>query len=91
MLGISHSAVLLLKRCQSKSTNDTLQVLETFPFDTIQQISPIRNGSTIDLRLKKNRITIHSHRVSVFMNEYLISSIGFVLRLKKLHSLWISF
>ncbi|CAF1023237.1 unnamed protein product [Rotaria sordida] len=63
MLGISHLGIRLIKRSRTKTNSDTLQVLETFPFDIIQQISPIRNGSTIDLRLTKKRITIHSHRI----------------------------
>ncbi len=63
MLGISHSGIRLIKRNRMKNTNDILQVLEIFSFDIIQQISTIRNGSTIDLRLTKKRITIHSHRV----------------------------
>ena len=63
MLGISHSGIRLIKRCRTKTTIDTLHIVETFTFDTIQQISSIRNGSTIDLHLKKQRITIHSHRV----------------------------
>ncbi len=63
MLGISHSGIRLIKRSRTKTTNDILQVLETFSFDNIQQISSIRNGSTIDLRLTKKRLTIHSHRV----------------------------
>lgn len=63
MLGVSHSGVRLIKRNRSKTASDTLQVLETFLFDSIQQTSSIRNGSTIDLRLTKKRITIHSHRV----------------------------
>lgn len=63
MLGISHSGVRLIKRSRTKAANDVLQVLETFPFESMQQTSPIRNGSTIDVRLTKKRITIHSHRV----------------------------
>lgn len=63
MLGISHSGLRLIKRKQTKSTSDTLHVLESFSFDHIQQISPIRNGSSMDIRLTKKRITIHSHRV----------------------------
>ena len=63
MLGVSHSGVRLIKRNRSKTASDTLQVLETFLFDSIQQTSSVRNGSTIDLRLAKKRITIHSHRV----------------------------
>ena len=67
MLGISHSGVRLIKRTRTKTTNDTLQVLETFPFDLIQQISVTRAGSTLDLRLTKKRLTIHSHRVKSFL------------------------
>jgi hypothetical protein len=63
MLGISHSGIRLIKRNRTKTSNDVLHVIETFSFDIIQQISPIRNGSTIELRLTKKRITIHSHRV----------------------------
>jgi hypothetical protein len=63
MLGISHSGIRLIKRSRTKTTGDILQVLDAFVFDNIQQISPIRNGSTIDLRLTKKRLTIHSHRV----------------------------
>ncbi|CAF5217500.1 unnamed protein product, partial [Rotaria magnacalcarata] len=63
MLGVSHSGVRFIKRTRTKNKTDTLQVLETCPFDTLQQISPIRNGSTIDLRVAKKRITIHSHRI----------------------------
>ncbi|CAF1426007.1 unnamed protein product [Adineta ricciae] len=65
MLGVSHSGVRLIKRNRSKTASDTLQVLETFLFDSIQQTSSIRNGSTIDLRLAKKRITIHSHRIQI--------------------------
>ncbi len=67
MLGISHSGIRFIKRSRTKTTNDTLQVLETYSFDNIQQISSIRNGSTIDLRLKKKRLTIHSHRVLLLL------------------------
>ena len=63
MLGVSHSGVRLIRRNRPKAANDSLQVIETFPFDIIQQTSPIRGGSTMDLRLTKNRITVHSHRV----------------------------
>jgi hypothetical protein len=69
MLGISHTGIRLIKRSRTKTTTDILQVLETFSFDMIQQISPIRNGSTLDLRLTKKRITIHSHRVFT-INSY---------------------
>ncbi|CAF1240131.1 unnamed protein product [Adineta ricciae] len=65
MLGVSHSGVRLIKRNRSKTASDTLQVLETFLLDSIQQTSSIRNGSTIDLRLTKKRITIHSHRIQI--------------------------
>ncbi len=65
MLGICHSGIRLIKRNRTKTSGDTLQVLESFLFDHIQQISPIRNGSTMDLRLTKKRITIHSHRVFI--------------------------
>lgn len=68
MLGISHSGLRLIKRKQTKTTCDTLQVLESFSFDHIQQISPIRNGSSMDIRLTKKRITIHSHRVRFLPN-----------------------
>jgi hypothetical protein len=63
MLGISHSGIRLIKRSRTKTSGDILQVLETFSFDVIQQVSPIRGGSTMDLRLTKKRLTIHSHRV----------------------------
>ncbi|CAF3639551.1 unnamed protein product [Adineta steineri] len=63
MLGVSHSGVRFIKRSRTKSRSDILQVLETFTFDNIQQISSIRNGSSIELRLTKKRITIHSHRI----------------------------
>lgn len=67
MLGVSHSGIRLLKRTRTKTHEDVLQVLETVRFDNIQQISSIRNSSTIDLRLiKKKLLTIHSHRVSRF-------------------------
>lgn len=66
MLGISHSGIRLIKRNRPTTTNDILHVLETFSFDHIQQISPIRNNSTIELRLSKKRLTIHSHRVKNF-------------------------
>jgi hypothetical protein len=69
MLGISHSGIRLIKRNRTKTSGDTLQVLESFLFDHIQQISPIRNGSTMDLRLTKKRITIHSHRVFIIKNR----------------------
>ncbi len=65
MLGISHSGIRLIKRSRTKTSGDILKVLESFLFDHIQQISPIRNGSTMDLRLTKKRITIHSHRVFI--------------------------
>ena len=71
ILGISHSGIRLIKRNRMKNTNDILQVLDTFSFDIIQQISPIRNGSTIDLRLTKKRITIHSHRVEFSLKKYI--------------------
>jgi hypothetical protein len=57
------TGIRLIKRNRTKTSNDVLHVIETFSFDIIQQISPIRNGSTIELRLTKKRITIHSHRV----------------------------
>jgi hypothetical protein len=63
MLGISHSGIRLIKRNGTTTTGDTLQVLETFLFDMIQHVSSIRNGSTMDLRLEKKCITVHSHRV----------------------------
>ncbi|CAF2793021.1 unnamed protein product [Rotaria sp. Silwood2] len=62
LLGISHSGIRLIKRSRTTTNRDTLQVLETFPFDTIQYISSIRNGSTIDLNLAKKHITIRSQR-----------------------------
>jgi hypothetical protein len=64
MIGISHSGVRLIKRNRTKATNDTLQVLETFTFDLIQQISPLRSASTLEVRVGKKRLTIHSHRVN---------------------------
>ncbi|CAF4602738.1 unnamed protein product [Rotaria sp. Silwood1] len=82
MLGISHLGIRLIKRNRTKNANDTLQILETFPFDMIQQVSPIRNASTIDLRLTKKRITIHSHRIQKitqlidkFLTEFRIDKI----------------
>ena len=63
MLGISHSGVRLIRRNRAKAANDSLIIIETFPFDIIQQTSPILGGSTMDLRLTKKRITVHSHRV----------------------------
>jgi hypothetical protein len=63
MLGISHSGIRLIKQNRTTTGGDTLQVLETFLFDMIQQVSSIRNGSTIDLHLVKKCVTIHSHRV----------------------------
>ena len=65
MIGISHLGVRLIKRNRTKTTNDTLQVLETFSFDQIQQISPLRSASTLEVRMGKKRLTIHSHRVNV--------------------------
>ncbi|CAF4729667.1 unnamed protein product [Rotaria sp. Silwood1] len=62
LLGISHSGIRLIKRSQTTTNRDTLQVLETFPFETIQYVSAIRNGSSIDLSLVKKRITICSQR-----------------------------
>lgn len=86
MLGISHSGIRLVKRMRKKASIDTLEVLETYSFDNIEQISPIRNGSTIDLRLSKRRITIHSHRV-FHINKY-IRNFSYVnmFRFKKLHN-----
>jgi hypothetical protein len=63
MLGVSHSGVRLIKRSKTTTSNDGLQILETFSFDAIQHVSSIRNGSTIDLRLAKKLVTVHSHRV----------------------------
>jgi hypothetical protein len=62
-LGVSHSGVRLIKRSKTTTSNDGLQILETFSFDAIQHVSSIRNGSTIDLRLAKKLVTVHSHRV----------------------------
>lgn len=70
MLGISHSGIRLIKRNRTTTTNDILHVLETFPFDNIQQISSIRNNSTIELRLTKKRLIIHSHRVLLFSSSF---------------------
>lgn len=66
MIGISHSGVRLIKRNRLKATNDTLQVLETFSFDLIQQISPLRSASTLEVRVGKKRLIIHSHRVNSY-------------------------
>ncbi|CAF3546374.1 unnamed protein product [Rotaria sordida] len=63
LLGISHSGIRLIKRSRTTTNRDILQVLETFPFDTIQHVSPIRNGSSIDLNSAKKRITIRSQRI----------------------------
>jgi hypothetical protein len=63
MLGISHSGVRLIKRNQTKTDNDTLQVLETITFDLVQDISMARTSSTLDIHLPKKHMIIHSHRV----------------------------
>lgn len=63
MLGISHSGIFFIKRNENKTNNDTLQVIETFAFDSIEQISVVRPGSTIGIRVEKKRLTVHSHRV----------------------------
>ncbi|CAM4880089.1 unnamed protein product [Rotaria socialis] len=82
MLGVSHSGVRFIKRIRTKNKSDTLQVLETCPFDTLQQISPIRNGSTIDLRVGKKRITVHSHRKNHYekVSPHLISNTSDLLK-----------
>lgn len=78
MIGISHLGVRLIKRNRTKATNDTLQVLETFSFDLIQQISPLCSASTLEVRMGKKRLTIHSHRVTVLSTTgYRLSSSTF--------------
>ncbi|CAF3339033.1 unnamed protein product [Rotaria socialis] len=62
-LGLSHCGIRLVKQSRTTTQKDALQVLETFPFDTIQYVSPIRNDSTIELTLSKKRITLSSHRI----------------------------
>lgn len=63
MLGVSHSGIRLIKQSQTTTNGNTLQVFQTFPFDVIEHVSSIRDGSMLDLRLMKKCITIHSYRV----------------------------
>ena len=67
MLGISHSGIRLIKQNRLATSGDRLQVLETFSFDMIQQVSSIRNGLCIDIQLAKKTIAIHSQRVRDFL------------------------
>ncbi|CAF4054726.1 unnamed protein product, partial [Rotaria magnacalcarata] len=62
-LGLSHCGIRLIKQSRTTTKKDALEVLETFPFDTIQCVSPIQNDSTIELTLSKKRITLSSHRI----------------------------
>lgn len=85
MLGVSHSGIRLIKRTRTKTHEDILKVLETVRFDSIQQISSIRNNSTIELRLiKKKLLTIHSHRVDMILKDPLFDlTIRYLSRYKK--------
>ena len=63
LLGVSHSGIRLIKQSRSATNRSILKVMDTFPFDIIQNVSSIRNGSSIEIQLLKKSITVQSDRV----------------------------
>ncbi|CAF0846167.1 unnamed protein product [Adineta ricciae] len=77
LLGVSHSGIRLIKQSRSATSTSILKVMDTFPFDVIQNVSSIRNGSSIEIELTKKSIIVQSdriHKIKQMIDKFLIES-----------------